>query len=295
MVVFGQNEAIESLAVAIKMSRSGLGNTEKPIGSFLFAGPTGVGKTEVTRQLARIMGIELIRFDMSEYMERHTVSRLIGAPPGYVGYDTGGLMTEAITKQPHAVLLLDEMEKAHPDVFNIMLQVMDHGTLTDANGRKADFRNVIVVMTTNAGADRISRASMGFTMQDHTGDAIEEIKRMFNPEFRNRLDAVIQFDALDPETISYVVDKFLVELETQLDGKKVSIDVDADARLWLAEHGYDLIMGARPMSRLIQEKIKKPLAEELLFGQLASGGNVVVTVKDDDIAVELETEAEHTT
>jgi len=295
MVVFGQNEAIESLAVAIKMSRSGLGNTEKPIGSFLFAGPTGVGKTEVTRQLARIMGIELIRFDMSEYMERHTVSRLIGAPPGYVGYDTGGLMTEAITKQPHAVLLLDEMEKAHPDVFNIMLQVMDHGTLTDANGRKADFRNVIVVMTTNAGADRISRASIGFTMQDHTGDAIEEIKRMFNPEFRNRLDAVIQFDALDPETISYVVDKFLVELETQLDGKKVSIDVDADARLWLAEHGYDLIMGARPMSRLIQEKIKKPLAEELLFGQLASGGNVVVTVKDDDIAVELETEAEHTT
>ena len=295
MVVFGQNEAIESLAVAIKMSRSGLGNTEKPIGSFLFAGPTGVGKTEVTRQLARIMGIELIRFDMSEYMERHTVSRLIGAPPGYVGYDTGGLMTEAITKQPHAVLLLDEMEKAHPDVFNIMLQVMDHGTLTDTNGRKADFRNVIVVMTTNAGADRISRASIGFTMQDHTGDAIEEIKRMFNPEFRNRLDAVIQFDALDPETISYVVDKFLVELETQLDGKKVSIDVDADARLWLAEHGYDLIMGARPMSRLIQEKIKKPLAEELLFGQLGSGGNVVVTVKDDDIAVELETEAEHTT
>ncbi|MGE4617885.1 MAG: AAA family ATPase, partial [Gammaproteobacteria bacterium] len=292
MVVFGQNEAIESLAVAIKMSRSGLGNTEKPIGSFLFAGPTGVGKTEVTRQLARIMGIELIRFDMSEYMERHTVSRLIGAPPGYVGYDTGGLMTEAITKQPHAVLLLDEMEKAHPDVFNIMLQVMDHGTLTDTNGRKADFRNVILVMTTNAGADRISRASIGFTMQDHTGDAIEVIKRMFNPEFRNRLDAVIQFDALDPETISYVVDKFLVELETQLDGKKVSIDVDADARLWLAEHGYDLIMGARPMSRLIQEKIKKPLAEELLFGQLASGGNVVVTVKDDDIAVELETEAE---
>ena len=295
MVVFGQNEAIESLAVAIKMSRSGLGSTEKPIGSFLFAGPTGVGKTEVTRQLARIMGIELIRFDMSEYMERHTVSRLIGAPPGYVGYDTGGLLTEAITKQPHAVLLLDEMEKAHPDVFNIMLQVMDHGTLTDTNGRKADFRNVIIVMTTNAGADRISRASIGFTMQDHTGDAIQEIKRMFNPEFRNRLDAVIQFGALDAETISYVVDKFLVELETQLDGKKVNIDVDADARLWLAEHGYDLIMGARPMSRLIQEKIKKPLAEELLFGRLASGGNVVVTVKDDDIAVELETEAEQTT
>ena len=295
MVVFGQNEAIENLAVAIKMSRSGLGNTEKPIGSFLFAGPTGVGKTEVTRQLARIMGIELIRFDMSEYMERHTVSRLIGAPPGYVGYDTGGLLTEAVTKQPHAVLLLDEMEKAHPDVFNILLQVMDHGTLTDTNGRKTDFRNVIVVMTTNAGADRMARASIGFAMQDHTGDAIEEIKRMFSPEFRNRLDAVIQFGSLDPETISYVVDKFLVELETQLDAKKVTIDVDTDARVWLAEHGYDRIMGARPMSRLIQEKIKKPLAEELLFGDLLSGGHVSVTVKEDDIAVELESETEQTT
>ena len=295
MVVFGQNEAIENLAVAIKMSRSGLGNTEKPIGSFLFAGPTGVGKTEVTRQLARIMGIELIRFDMSEYMERHTVSRLIGAPPGYVGYDTGGLLTEAVTKQPHAVLLLDEMEKAHPDVFNILLQVMDHGTLTDTNGRKTDFRNVIVVMTTNAGADRMARASIGFAMQDHAGDAIEEIKRMFSPEFRNRLDAVIQFGSLDPETITYVVDKFLVELETQLDAKKVSIDVDTDAREWLAEHGYDRIMGARPMSRLIQEKIKKPLAEELLFGELLTGGHVVVTVKDDDIAVELEKETEQTT
>ena len=295
MVVFGQNEAIESLAVAIKMTRSGLGNTEKPIGSFLFAGPTGVGKTEVTRQLARIMGIELIRFDMSEYMERHTVSRLIGAPPGYVGYDTGGLLTEAVTKHPHAVLLLDEMEKAHPDVFNILLQVMDHGTLTDTNGRKTDFRNVIVVMTTNAGADRMARASIGFALQDHAGDAIEEIKRMFSPEFRNRLDAIIQFGSLDPETISYVVDKFLVELETQLDGKKVSIDVDADARVWLAEHGYDRIMGARPMSRLIQEKIKKPLAEELLFGKLLNGGDVLVTVKDDDIAVELEVETEQTT
>ena len=295
MVVFGQNEAIQSLAAAIKMSRSGLGNSEKPIGSFLFSGPTGVGKTEVTRQLARIMGIELVRFDMSEYMERHTVSRLIGAPPGYVGYDTGGLLTEAITKQPHAVLLLDEMEKAHPDVFNIMLQVMDHGTLTDANGRKSDFRNVIIVMTTNAGAERMSRASIGFTVQDHTGDAITEIKRMFSPEFRNRLDAIIQFGALSPETISHVVDKFLVELETQLDGKKVTMDVDADARLWLAEHGYDAIMGARPMSRLIQEKIKKPLAEELLFGRLAHGGHVLITVKGDDIAVELEAETEQTT
>ncbi|MGR8921585.1 MAG: ATP-dependent Clp protease ATP-binding subunit ClpA, partial [Gammaproteobacteria bacterium] len=259
MVVFGQNDAIETLAAAIKMSRSGLGNTEKPIGSFLFAGPTGVGKTEVTRQLAQIMGIELIRFDMSEYMERHTVSRLIGAPPGYVGYDTGGLLTEAVTKHPHAVLLLDEMEKAHPDVFNILLQVMDHGTLTDTNGRKTDFRNVIIVMTTNAGAERMSRSSIGFTVQDHSSDATEEIKRMFSPEFRNRLDAIIQFAALDQETISHVVDKFLVELETQLDGKKVTIDVDTEARVWLAEHGYDAIMGARPMSRLIQEKVKKPL------------------------------------
>ena len=295
MVVFGQNEAIETLSTAIKMTRSGLGNTEKPIGSFLFAGPTGVGKTEVTRQLARIMGIELIRFDMSEYMERHTVSRLIGAPPGYVGYDTGGLLTEAVTKSPHAVLLLDEMEKAHPDVFNIMLQVMDHGTLTDTNGRATDFRNVIIVMTTNAGAERMSRSSIGFTMQDHTADAIEEIKRMFSPEFRNRLDAVIQFGSLDADTISHVVDKFLVELETQLDGKKVTIEIDDEARLWLAEHGYDPIMGARPMSRLIQDKIKKPLAEELLFGQLSNGGHVLITVADDDIAVELGVEEEQTT
>ena len=295
MVVFGQDEAIQGLAAAIKMTRSGLGTTEKPIGSFLFAGPTGVGKTEVTRQLARILGIELIRFDMSEYMERHTVSRLIGAPPGYVGYDTGGLLTEAVTKQPHAVLLLDEMEKAHPDVFNILLQVMDHGTLTDTNGRKSDFRNVIVVMTTNAGADRISRSSIGFTVQDHSADAIEEIKKMFSPEFRNRLDATIQFKPLDPTTISHVVDKFLVELETQLDGKKVTIEVDAGARTWLAEHGHDTIMGARPMARLIQEKIKKPLAEELLFGRLAGGGDVLVTVVDNDIRVELPVEEEQTT
>ena len=295
MVVFGQEEAIQGLAASIKMTRSGLGTTEKPIGSFLFAGPTGVGKTEVTRQLARILGIELIRFDMSEYMERHTVSRLIGAPPGYVGYDTGGLLTEAVTKQPHAVLLLDEMEKAHPDVFNILLQVMDHGTLTDTNGRKSDFRNVIVVMTTNAGADRISRSSIGFTIQDHSADAIEEIKKMFSPEFRNRLDAIIQFKPLDPTTISHVVDKFLVELETQLDGKKVTIEVDAGARTWLAEHGHDKIMGARPMARLIQEKIKKPLAEELLFGRLAGGGDVLVTVVDNDIAVELAVEEEQTT
>jgi len=286
MVVFGQDQAIGSLAAAIKMSRSGLGNTEKPIGSFLFAGPTGVGKTEVTRQLAQIMGIELIRLDMSEYMERHTVSRLIGAPPGYIGYDTGGLLTEAITKQPHSVLLLDEMEKAHPDVFNILLQVMDHGTLTDTNGRKTDFRNVIIVMTTNAGADRISRSSIGFTMQDHSSDALEEIKRMFSPEFRNRLDAIIQFNPLDPETIGHVVDKFLIELETQLDTKKVTMDIDAEAKVWLAEHGHDPKMGARPMARLIQDKIKKPLAEQLLFGDLQGGGQIFISVRDGEIVVE---------
>ena len=290
MVVFGQDEAIATLATAIKMSRSGLGNIEKPIGSFLFAGPTGVGKTEVTRQLARVMGIELIRFDMSEYMERHTVSRLIGAPPGYVGFDTGGLLTEAVHKQPHAVLLFDEMEKAHPDVFNVLLQVMDHGTLTDANGRKTDFRNVIIVMTTNAGAERISRASMGFTLQDHASDTGEAIKRTFSPEFRNRLDAIIQFKALDPTTIAHVVDKFLVELESQLDSKKVTLEVDQEARTWLAKHGYDPQMGARPMSRLIREKMRKALAEELLFGRLANGGHVVVTVRDDDIAIDIEVE-----
>ena len=288
MVVFGQDPAIEALAAAIKMSRSGLGSAEKPIASFLFAGPTGVGKTEVTRQLAQIMGIELLRFDMSEYMERHTVSRLIGAPPGYVGFDTGGLLTEAITKNPHAVLLFDEMEKAHPDVFNILLQVMDHGTLTDTNGRKTDFRNVIIVMTTNAGADRISRASIGFTLQDHSSDANEEIKRIFSPEFRNRLDGIVHFNPLDPETIGHVVDKFLVELETQLDDKKVTMEVDPEARVWLAEHGHDVLMGARPMARLIQEKIKKPLAEQLLFGDLQGGGHIFITVRDGELIVEAE-------
>jgi len=290
MVVFGQDEAIGSLAAAIKMSRSGLGEPSKPIGSFLFAGPTGVGKTEVSRQLARIMGIELVRFDMSEYMERHTVSRLIGAPPGYVGFDEGGLLTEAITKNPHAVLLLDEMEKAHPDVFNLLLQVMDHGTLTDTNGRRTDFRSVVLIMTTNAGADRISRASIGFTQQDHSGDAMEVIKRAFTPEFRNRLDAIIQFNALDPRTIAQVVDKFLIELEAQLDGRNVAVEVDDEARAWLARHGYDPVMGARPMARLIQERIKKPLAEELLFGRLEQGGQVAVTVREDDLAVDLQAE-----
>jgi ATP-dependent Clp protease ATP-binding subunit ClpA len=282
MVVFGQDEAIDALSTAIKLARAGLGQPEKPIGSYLFAGPTGVGKTEVTRQLARVMGLELIRFDMSEYMERHTVSRLIGAPPGYVGFDQGGLLTEAITKHPHAVLLLDEIEKAHPDVFNLLLQVMDHGTLTDNNGRKADFRNVIIIMTTNAGAERAARASMGFTKQEHATDAIEDIKKLFSPEFRNRLDATIQFKALDEKTISHVVDKFVLELEAQLADKQVTIELDAAAREWLAKHGYDPAMGARPMARLIQERIKKPLANELLFGRLANGGHVKVSYREDE-------------
>lgn len=283
MVVFGQDEAIATLASAIKMSRSGLGNPDKPIGNFLFAGPTGVGKTEVTRQLALQMGVALARFDMSEYMERHTVSRLIGAPPGYVGFDQGGLLTDAINKQPHCVLLLDEMEKAHPDVFNLLLQVFDHGALTDTNGRKTDFRNTIIVMTTNAGAERISRASVGFTPQDHSTDAMETIKRTFSPEFRNRLDAIIQFSALDKRTIVNVVDKFLIELEAQLDEKKVTIEVTEAARAWLAEHGYDKIMGARPMARLIQDKVKRPLAEELLFGRLEHGGHVIIEMEDEGI------------
>ena len=288
LVIYGQDEAVDSLSAAIKLSRSGLSADEKPIANFLFAGPTGVGKTEVTRQLARIMGIELIRFDMSEYMERHTVSRLIGAPPGYVGFDQGGLLTEEITKHPHAVLLLDEIEKAHPDVFNLLLQVMDHGTLTDNNGRKADFRNIILVMTTNAGADRINRASIGFSSQDHSSDAMEAIKKTFTPEFRNRLDAIIQFKQLGPETISQVVDKFLFELEGQLEDKDVTLEVDTEARTWLAIHGYDPNMGARPMARLIQESIKKPMAEDLLFGKLASGGHIRIGVKDDALQFELE-------
>ncbi len=282
LVVFGQDKAIQTLASAIKMARSGLREGEKPIGSFLFAGPTGVGKTEVTRQLARIMGIELIRFDMSEYMERHTVSRLIGAPPGYVGFDQGGLLTEAINKHPHAVLLLDEIEKAHPDVFNLLLQVMDHGALTDNNGRKADFRNVILVMTTNAGADRMHRASIGFTVQDHSGDSLDVILRMFTPEFRNRLDSIVQFAPLDTGTIAHVVDKFIIELEGQLEEKRVTLDVDEDARTWLAEHGFNALMGARPMARIIQEHIKRPLAEELLFGRLAGGGHVKITAGGED-------------
>ncbi|MCL6414888.1 ATP-dependent Clp protease ATP-binding subunit ClpA [Aestuariirhabdus sp. Z084] len=292
LVVFGQDEAISSLATAIKLSRAGLKAPEKPVGSFLFSGPTGVGKTEVSRQLSEGLGIELIRFDMSEYMERHTVSRLIGAPPGYVGFDQGGLLTEAINKNPHSVLLLDEIEKAHPEVFNLLLQVMDHGTLTDNNGRKADFRNVIIIMTTNAGAETISRSSIGFTEQDHTSDGMEAIKKLFTPEFRNRLDGIIQFGALSTESIKRVVDKFLIELQAQLDDKKVLLDVDELARNWLAEQGYDKLMGARPMARIIQDSIKRPLAEEILFGDLAtSGGTVHVTIEDGKLALKAEAAA----
>jgi len=293
MVVFGQDPAIEALSAAIRMNRSGLSTERKPVGSFLFAGPTGVGKTEVTRQLARVLGMQLIRFDMSEYMERHTVSRLIGAPPGYVGFDQGGLLTEEINKHPHAVLLLDEIEKAHPDVFNLLLQVMDHGSLTDNNGRKADFRNVIIVMTTNAGATEMSRRSIGFTSQDHSSDGMQAIKKLFTPEFRNRLDAIIQFAPLQNDTITHVVDKFLFELEAQLAEKQVHMDVDQEAREWLAEHGYDPQMGARPMARLIQEKIKKPLAEHLLFGDLVGGGKVKVSVEDDQLSFEIEGQLVH--
>jgi ATP-dependent Clp protease ATP-binding subunit ClpA len=292
MVVFGQGEAIDSLSAAIKMARSGLGDPNKPIGSFLFAGPTGVGKTEVTRQLAMQLGIELIRFDMSEYMEAHSVSRLIGAPPGYVGFDQGGLLTEKIVKTPHAVLLLDEIEKAHPDVFNILLQVMDRGVLTDTNGREANFRNVVVVMTTNAGAAQAARRTIGFTQQDHSTDAMEVIRKSFSPEFRNRLDAVIQFHALDFDHILRVVDKFVIELESQLHEKRVAINVDSEARRWLAEHGFDPQMGARPMARVIQEQIKRRLADELLFGSLAEGGRVDVSVRDGKLHVEAQAEPE---
>jgi ATP-dependent Clp protease ATP-binding subunit ClpA len=293
MVVFGQDRAISSLATSIKLARAGLKPSDKPIGSFLLAGPTGVGKTEVTRQLAMQLGLELIRFDMSEYMERHTVSRLIGAPPGYVGFDQGGLLTDAVTKHPHAVVLLDEIEKAHPEVFNLLLQVMDHGTLTDNNGRKADFRNVIVIMTTNAGAESISRRTIGFTSQDHSTDGMEAINRMFTPEFRNRLDSIVQFDPLGEDVILTVVDKFLTELQGQLDEKRVTIDVDEDARLWLVEKGYDKNMGARPMERVIQEYIKKPLAEMVLFGELSqSGGTALVRLNKAENKLDVAMEEE---
>ncbi|EAN9084474.1 ATP-dependent Clp protease ATP-binding subunit ClpA [Salmonella enterica subsp. enterica serovar Eko] len=285
MLVFGQDNAIEALTEAIKMSRAGLGHEHKPVGSFLFAGPTGVGKTEVTVQLSKALGIELLRFDMSEYMERHTVSRLIGAPPGYVGFDQGGLLTDAVIKHPHAVLLLDEIEKAHPDVFNLLLQVMDNGTLTDNNGRKADFRNVVLVMTTNAGVRETERKSIGLIHQDNSTDAMGEIKKVFTPEFRNRLDNIIWFDHLSGEVIHQVVDKFIVELQAQLDQKGVSLEVSQEARDWLAEKGYDRAMGARPMARVIQDNLKKPLANELLFGSLVDGGQVTVALDKEKNAL----------
>ena len=286
MMVFGQDKAIETLNDAILLSRSGLGAEEKPIGSFLFAGPTGVGKTEVTQQLAKIMGVELVRFDMSEYMERHAVSRLIGAPPGYVGFEQGGLLTDAVIKNPYSVVLLDEIEKAHSDIYNILLQVMDHGTLTDNNGRKVDFRNVVLVMTTNAGVQETVRKSIGFKQQDHSHDALSEINKVFTPEFRNRLDGIIWFNHLDAEVILQVVDKFIIELQAQLDVKGVSLEVTPAARAYLAEKGYDKSMGARPMSRLIKEEIKKELANELLFGELTKGGDVKVDLNDDKLEFE---------
>ncbi len=288
MLVFGQDEAIGALTSAIKLARSGLGDSQKTIGSFLFAGPTGVGKTEVTRQLGKVLGIDLIRFDMSEYMERHTVSRLIGAPPGYVGFDQGGLLTEEVNKHPHAVLLLDEIEKAHPDVFNLLLQVMDHGTLTDNNGRKSDFRNIILVMTTNAGASEVNRASIGFKHQDHSSDSTKIIEKTFTPEFRNRLDAMIQFKPLELDVIVKVVDKFIFELEAQLEEKNVVLTLESPARQWLAEHGCDPQMGARPMARVIHEHIKKPLAEDLLFGRLSEGGSVRIYVKKGGLKLDVE-------
>ncbi|EMH7372549.1 ATP-dependent Clp protease ATP-binding subunit ClpA [Enterobacter hormaechei] len=295
MLVFGQDKAIEALTEAIKMARAGLGHDHKPVGSFLFAGPTGVGKTEVTVQLSKALGIELLRFDMSEYMERHTVSRLIGAPPGYVGFDQGGLLTDAVIKHPHAVLLLDEIEKAHPDVFNILLQVMDNGTLTDNNGRKADFRNVVLVMTTNAGVRETERKSIGLIHQDNSTDAMEEIKKIFTPEFRNRLDNIIWFDHLSSEVIHQVVDKFIVELQVQLDQKGVSLEVSQEARNWLAEKGYDRAMGARPMARVIQDNLKKPLANELLFGSLVDGGQVTVGLDQakNELTYDFQSAAKH--
>lgn len=288
MVVFGQDPAIETLAESIKLSRAGLGQENKPVGSFLFAGPTGVGKTEVTKQLARLMGVELIRFDMSEYMERHTVSRLIGAPPGYVGYDQGGLLTEAVNKNPHAVVLLDEIEKAHPDVFNLLLQVMDHGTLTDNNGRKADFRNIVLVMTSNAGAQEIIKGNIGFKEQDKSRNNEEAINRTFSPEFRNRLDAIVWFNSLPQKVILSIVDKFLTEVQGQLDDKQVNLHVDDAARHWFAKHGYDENMGARPMARLISDKIRRPLANEILFGKLMQGGDVYVSLKNDELDIRIE-------
>jgi ATP-dependent Clp protease ATP-binding subunit ClpA len=291
MMVYGQDEAINTLTSAIRLARSGLADQVKPVGSFLFSGPTGVGKTEVTSQLAKLLGIELIRFDMSEYMESHTVSRLIGAPPGYVGYDQGGLLTDAVIKQPHSIVLLDEIEKAHSDVYNLLLQVMDHGKLTDNNGRQADFRNVIVVMTTNAGVLETVKKSIGFKTQDHSHDAMAEVNRVFSPEFRNRLDSIIWFNSLDMNVIEKVVDKFLLELEAMLSDKNITLIVDDKARRLLAERGFDPAMGARPMARIVKEHIKRPLANEILFGQLNKGGQVTVTVQDADFVLEFQVKA----
>ncbi len=293
LVIYGQDEAIETLTSAVRLARSGLRDPIKPIGSFLFVGPTGVGKTEVCKQLAKSLGVELIRFDMSEYMERHTVSRLIGAPPGYVGYDEGGLLTEAVNKQPHSVVLLDEIEKAHPDVYNLLLQIMDHGTLTDTNGRKTDFRHTIFIMTSNAGADIMDKTFIGFTQQDGTADILSAVHRVFSPEFRNRLDAIIQFKSLDTKTILHVVAKFLMELEIQLETKHVILEIDEESRTWLAKQGYDPKMGARPMARLIQEQIKRPLAEELLFGKLSNGGHVTVSVEEGKLKFKIKEFEKH--
>ena len=290
-VVFGQDKAIESLSSAIKLSRAGLRDPEKPIGSYLFSGPTGVGKTEVAKQLAHVLGVALVRFDMSEYMERHSVSRLIGAPPGYVGFDQGGLLTDSIDQQPHSVLLLDEIEKAHPDLFNILLQVMDHGKLTDNNGKSVDFRNVVLIMTTNAGASDMAKATIGFEREVRVGEDLEAIEKMFTPEFRNRLDATVPFAVLPPDVVTRVVDKFVMELEVQLDDRNVVIELTDKAREWLAQKGYDPKYGARPLSRVIQEHIKKPLAEELLFGKLSKGGAVLVKVVNDEIAFDFPTGA----
>jgi ATP-dependent Clp protease ATP-binding subunit ClpA len=292
LVVFGQDHAIDELSSVIRLSRAGLGNERKPVGSFIFAGPTGVGKTEVTQQLAKVLGVELLRYDMSEYMEKHAVSRLIGAPPGYVGYEQGGLLTDAVIKNPHAVVLLDEIEKAHEDVYNILLQVMDHGTLTDNNGRKADFRNIVLVLTTNAGVAHTTRQSIGFKQQDNSLDAMEEINKVFSPEFRNRLDNIVWFNHLDNDVLQQVVEKFIVELQVQLDEKGVSLEITKDAKKWMATHGYDKAMGARPMARLIQEQLKKPLANELLFGELAKGGVAKVAVKKDKLVINYEPKKE---